>query len=98
MKHLIAAIDRNSAVAARRLAFGQDAFLLLIRLYWGWQLAGAGWSKLTNVAAAARFFAEIGIPLPTASAVLSGTGELAGGLLLLAGLASRAAALVLAVN
>lgn len=98
MKRVLSTMGRYYTDAARRLAFGQDAFLLLVRLYWGWQLAGAGWGKLTNVAAAARFFTEIGIPIPTASAVLSGTGELAGGLLLMAGLASRAAALVLVVN
>jgi len=83
---------------ARGLTFLQDAFLLLVRLYWGWQLVGAGWGKLTNVAAAARFFDSIGIPWPTAAAVLSGCGEFFGGLLLIAGLASRAASLVLLVN
>ena len=83
---------------ALRLNFLQDGVLLLVRLYWGWQLVGAGWGKLTNVAAAAQFFEGIGIPWPTGSAVLSGGGEFGGGLLLIAGLASRAAALVVLVN
>src|SRR5262245_3053876 len=98
MKPALSTIGRYYADAARRLAFCQDAFLLLIRLYWGWQPAGASLGKPTNVAATARFFAELGIPLPTVNAVVSGTGELVGGLFLLAGLASRAAALVLVVN
>jgi len=83
---------------ARRLNFLQDGVLLLVRLYWGWQLVGAGWGKLMNVAAAALFFEGIGIPWPTGSAVLSGGGEFVGGLLLIAGLASRPAALVVLAN
>ena len=98
MTNTIAIADRLYTGFARRLAYGQDGFLLLIRLYWGWQLAGAGWGKLTNVAATARYFAEIGIPMPTANAVLSGCGEFFGGLFLLLGLASRATALVLVIN
>ena len=98
MNNVIATADRFYTGFARRLGCGQDAFLLIIRLYWGWQLAGAGWGKLTNIAATARYFAEIGIPLPTANAVLSGCGELFGGIFLLVGLASRVTALVLVIN
>lgn len=84
--------------AARGLTYLQDALLLVIRLYWGWQLVVAGWGKLTNVAAAAQFFQSLGIPLPTASAVVSGGGEFVGGLLLIVGLATRVGALVILVN
>jgi putative oxidoreductase len=27
----------------------QSPFLLLVRLYWGWQLAQSGWGKLHNI-------------------------------------------------
>lgn len=83
---------------ARRIDGGQSLFLLLVRLYWGWQLVGAGWGKLTNVTATAMFFDQLGIPLPTVGAVLSGGGEFFGGLLLLVGLLARAAALVVLAN
>lgn len=89
---------RCYTVATERLTPGQDIFLLLIRLYWGWQLVGAGWGKLTNVSAAARFFEEIGIFWPKFNAVVSGCGELFGGLLLIVGLATRLAALMLVFN
>lgn len=82
----------------RRLTYPQDGFLLLVRLYWGWQLIGAGWGKLMNVGATAQFFVGLGIPLPTFNAIRSGCGELGGGLLLIGGLASRLAALVLVIN
>jgi putative oxidoreductase len=89
---------RYYARFARLLTYPQDGFLLLVRLYWGWQLIGAGWGKLMNVAATAQFFEGLGIPLPTFNAILSGCGELGGGILLIGGLASRPAAMVVVVN
>ncbi len=98
MSQWIGTAVRCYARCTRTLTPLQDGFLLLVRLYWGWQLIGAGWGKLMNVGATARYFDGLGIPLPTLNAVVSGCGELGGGLLLFAGLASRAAALVLVVN
>ena len=35
-----------------------DAFLLVIRLYWGWSFMVAGWGKLMNVGSTATYFAS----------------------------------------
>lgn len=98
MSRWIETAGRCYARFTRLLTYPQDGFLLLVRLYWGWQLIGAGWGKLMNVGATALFFEGLGIPLPTFNAVLSGCGELGGGLLLIGGLASRLASLVVVVN
>ena len=98
MAQWIGTADRWYGRGVRLLTHLQSGFLLLVRLFWGWQLIGAGWGKLTNIAATAQYFAGLGIPLPTANAVLSGCGEFGGGLFLLLGLASRVATLVLVVN
>lgn len=98
MKPWASAIVRRYATYARGVGYLQDIFLLVIRLYWGWSFAVAGWGKLTNLDSAAAFFASIGIPMPEFSAVMSGCVELGGGALLLLGLASRLIAPVLIVN
>ena len=63
--------------------------LLIIRLYWGWQFFQTGRGKLMDVSKPAQFFASLGIPFPYLQAILVGCTECFGGLLLLAGLASR---------
>jgi len=64
-------------------------FLLLVRLYWGWQFFVTGKGKLTNLDATAEFFASLNLPLPKLQAILAGSTECFGGLLLLVGLFSR---------
>lgn len=76
----------------------QSVFLLVVRLYWGWQFFGTGKGKLQNIEKITGFFQDLGIPLPMAQAYLVGTVECVGGLLLMAGLASRAAALPLTIT
>lgn len=78
--------------------FLQPVLLLAIRLYWGWQFFIAGKGKLMNIPRTAEFFASLHIPLPTVNAYFVGGLECIGGLLLLAGLASRPVALLLAIN
>jgi putative oxidoreductase len=56
----------------------------------------AGYSKLTAIGATAGWFASIGLPVPTVTAVVVGLLELAGGLAILVGFQTRIAALVLA--
>jgi len=63
--------------------------LLIIRLYWGWQFFQTGKGKLMDVSKPAQFFASLGIPFPHLQAILVSCTECFGGLLLLAGLASR---------
>lgn len=73
----------------------QSPLLLLMRLYWGVGFLMAGKGKLFNLERTAGFFADLGIPLAKASAVLVGSVESLGGLLLILGLMSRLAAIPL---
>ena len=70
----------------------QSPFLLIIRLYWGWQFFLTGKGKLTSLDKVTEFFASLHIPLPGFNAAMAGTTEMVGGLLILVGLASRLAA------
>ena len=63
----------------------QSPFLLLVRLYWGWQFMQTGWGKLHNLAQVAQFFAGLGIPAPGPTALFVGCVEFFGGLLLILG-------------
>jgi putative oxidoreductase len=67
----------------------QSPFLLISRLYWGWQFFLTGKGKLMNLDRTANFFASLHIPMPRLNAVLAGSTECLGGLLLLLGLGSR---------
>ena len=63
--------------------------LLAIRFFWGWQFFLTGKGKLMDLARPTQFFESLGIPFPHAQAILAGSVECFGGLLLLVGLASR---------
>jgi putative oxidoreductase len=67
----------------------QSVFLLVIRLYWGWQFFQTGMGKLEHIAKIADFFQSLGIPFPTLNAYLAGSTECFGGLCLLVGLGAR---------
>jgi putative oxidoreductase len=69
----------------------QSPFLLIIRLYWGWQFFLTGKGKLMNLDRTAGFFANLHIPMPKLNAAMAGSTECFGGLLLLLGLGSRIA-------
>jgi putative oxidoreductase len=66
-----------------------DPLLLAMRLYWGWQFFQTGKGKLTNLNATTEFFAELGLPFAKLNAIMAGSTECFGGLLLLLGLFSR---------
>jgi putative oxidoreductase len=72
-----------------------SGFLLIIRLYWGWQFCSTGFGKLTHIGKIIDFFSSLGIPLPALNAYLAGTTECVGGLCLLIGFASRLVAIPL---
>jgi putative oxidoreductase len=76
----------------------RSPFLLLVRLYWGWQLIQTGWGKLGDLSKVIHFFSQLGIPAPTLSAPLIAALELVGGILLALGLGSRLIALLLACD
>jgi putative oxidoreductase len=72
-------------------------FLLLVRLYWGWQFAQSGWGRLHN-SHAVEFFASLGIPAPGIVEPAVSCLELLGGILLIVGLASRLTGFLLACD
>jgi putative oxidoreductase len=67
----------------------QCVLLLVIRGWWGWSFFLTGKGKLMNLDKTASFFASIDIPMPKLNAILAGSTECFGGLLLLLGLFSR---------
>jgi putative oxidoreductase len=73
-------------------------FLLMVRLYWGWQFAQTGWGKLHHLAKITDFFTSLNIPFPSATAHFIAGLEFAGGILLIVGLGSRLIGLLLTFN
>jgi putative oxidoreductase len=73
----------------------QSPFLLLVRLYWGFQMMQTGWGKLHNLAKVTGFFTSLGIPLPGVTAPCIVGLEFVGGILIMLGLGSRLVALLL---
>ncbi|HTV82011.1 MAG TPA: DoxX family protein [Acidobacteriaceae bacterium] len=76
----------------------QSPFLLLVRLYWGWQFAQTGWGKLNHLSHVTAFFASLHIPLPGPAAVFISLLEFVGGILLAVGLGTRVTGFLLAVD
>src|SRR6266436_9284229 len=76
----------------------QSPFLLLVRLYWGWQLIESGWGKLHNLEKVTEFFTSLNLPVPAQMALFISCVEFFGGILLAIGLFSRITALVLTIN
>jgi putative oxidoreductase len=76
----------------------KSPFLLLVRVYWGWQMFVAGSAHLSDVPAMVERFQEWGVPFPTFNVYLSGLTEIVCGLLLLVGFASRLITIPLIVN
>lgn len=72
----------------------QSAFLLLIRLAWGYQMHISGDGKLHNLDRVTGFFTQLGIPFPAANAIFIAVLEFVGGLLFALGLGSRLIALL----
>jgi putative oxidoreductase len=76
----------------------QSPFLLLIRLYWGYQFHITGRGKLHDLDKVTGFFTNLGIPAPHANAVFVSSLEFLGGFLLIVGLASRPIALACVID
>jgi len=91
-------IERLHAGFVRVVSFGQSPFLLVVRLYWGWQFAQDGWAKLHNLPRVTDFFTSLGFPLPAQTAAFVSSLELVGGVLLALGLLSRVTSLALTIN
>jgi putative oxidoreductase len=76
----------------------QSAFLLAVRLYWGWQFMQTGWGKLSDFGKVVNFFTDLGIPAPALNAYFVSALEFGGGVLLILGLGSRLIALPLVID
>jgi putative oxidoreductase len=68
----------------------------LARVTVGLVFVGTGWGKLHSIPDVTSFFTDLGIPFPGFNARLTASTEFFGGLLVLAGLGTRLAALPLA--
>jgi len=74
------------------------AVLLVFRLAWGWELFESGRAHLGNVPAMVERFQSWGVPLPHLNVYISAYTEMFGGVLLMAGLASRLISIPLFFN
>jgi putative oxidoreductase len=68
---------------------------LVTRIAFGQAFALTGWGKLTHLDKITHFFESLGIPFANLQAPMIGTFEFVGGILLVLGLGTRFAALVL---
>jgi putative oxidoreductase len=92
---LIPSLYRRFQLISARL---DSPFLLLVRVYWGWQFAQSGWGRLHNIDRATGFFASLGIPAPYLTVICISLLEFIGGILLIGGLATRFIGLLLACD
>lgn len=85
---------RFEALAAKL----KSPFLLLVRLYWGWQFLESGWGKLHGLSHVIQYFTSLNIPAPQIAAPCVALLEFLGGLLLILGLGTRLVGLLLTAN
>src|SRR5271170_4680599 len=76
----------------------QSAFLLGVRLVWGYELFEAGSGKLLHIDKPIAYFSSLGIPFPVENAYLVGCTEMFGGIFLALGLLSRLTAIPLIID
>jgi len=76
----------------------QSPLLLVLRVYFFWQLFMTGRGHLAHIGKVTEFFVSLGIPFPALNAYLSSSVECFGSLLLIVGLASRLTAIPVVVT
>ncbi len=79
-------------------AFFAPLALLLLRLGWGWELIESGYGHLTHLPDTVSYFNSLHIPYPKINAIVSGSTEFVGGVLLMLGLGARAICIPLFFN
>ncbi len=82
----------------RLLPLNPDAALLILRVVLGIIMLYHGWPKLTNLGGTIEGFTGMGVPLPVLAAVFSTVAEVGGGLLLLVGVLTDVAGLLIAID
>jgi putative oxidoreductase len=98
MRKLLLQLNELHDRVFQLVSYAQSPFLLLVRLYWGWQLAQSGWGKLHNLDKVTEFFTSLNLPHPAQMAIFIACVEFFGGIFFALGLFSRMTALVLTVN
>ena len=98
MKHLFTQFRQLYDRFFDLVSYLQSPFLLLVRLYWGWQLIESGWGKLHHLDKVTEFFTSLGLPMPAQTAVAISCLEFFGGIFLAIGLLSRLTALAMTIN
>jgi putative oxidoreductase len=98
MATLTSMLERAYSLLTRSANSLQSAFLLFVRLYWGWQFVVDGWGKLHNLPKVIEYFGSLGLPAPGPTAYFVSILELVGGVLLALGLGGRLIALLLTAN
>jgi putative oxidoreductase len=98
MRNLFAQFQRLYDRVFDLVSYLQSPFLVLVRLYWGWQLIESGWGKLHNLSKVTEFFTSLGLPVPAQTAVAISCLEFFGGIFLAIGLLSRLTALAMTIN
>ncbi len=98
MNVLMKFIDRAYALFLRATNALQSPFLLMIRLYWGWQFLESGMDHIRNISDFVTFMSNHGVPAPWLNAHFVAALEAGGGVLLILGLGSRLIAIPLAIN
>ncbi len=83
---MFAATDRIADTSA-------DATLLVARVLVGWLFLSAGWGKLMNIPGTAKYLGSLGLPYPELMVWPTTVGEIAIGVSLILGLATRYGAL-----
>jgi putative oxidoreductase len=95
---MMAKIQKLYEMFVRAASSLESPFLLIVRLYWGWQFMQTGWGKLGDLGKVTNYFASLGIPAPAVSAYFISALEFAGGVLLVIGLGSRLISFLMAVD
>jgi putative oxidoreductase len=95
---VVSTIKKGHDLLVKVLDYLRDPFLLIVRLYWGYEFYLAGRGKLLNLDRTAEFFANINVPAPKLNAIVVGSLECFGGWLLILGLASRLISIPLAIT
>jgi putative oxidoreductase len=88
--------SRSSSVSFGR--FCQSILLLLIRIYFFWQLFKIGLAKLEHIEFVIGFFTKLGIPYPDINAWVVSATECFGSTIIVVGLASRLAAIPITIS
>ncbi|TGQ52058.1 DoxX family protein [Mesorhizobium sp. M1C.F.Ca.ET.193.01.1.1] len=87
----------NTSAATVGTASNNSTTILLGRVLLAVIFLLSGFGKLTAISGTAGYFGALGLPLPTVTAIVVGLIELLGGLAILVGFQTRAAAWVLAI-